>query len=329
MAADRRGFTTGSEPFSFRVKSELASHPIPGHCCRRAELAALIKAAGSLVIGGNARLEIVAEHPGAARRAFTLARQGYNWPGRILTRRRSRLRKNRIYMVVIPFVDSVRAALVEMELVDNEGRPRPGTSTRLFQRRCCRKAYLRGHFLGGGSILSPRRGYHLSLQSGDSEQTQALREILLSFEISATPGAHRGRPVLYVKDGESVGRFLQVVGAHQAFLSFEERRVVRDRRNLANRMVNADTANLEKAITAGMRQSRAIERLSRAGVLSRMDLEWQGLARERVRHPELSLRELGALLDPPLSKSAVYSRMRRLEQLAGRVGDEDMRGSTD
>lgn len=318
-----QGFRTVGDSFSSRVKAELSSLKVPGACCARAELASLVQTLGSLVIegGGRVRLELVTEHPGTARRAFSLGKMAYGWRGRILTRRRSRLKKNRVYMVVVPFDMDVRSGLSDMGFSGPGSLPSGRAGDDLVDRPCCQAAYLRGHFLGGGSILSPERGYHLSLAMGNEGRQKHLREILRSLDIAASSGTHRRRPVLYVKEGESVARFLQLVGAHQSLLQFEGKRVVRDMRNLANRRVNADTANVEKAVRAGLRQARAVSALDRAGLMAKLPPDWQELARLRARHPEVSLRELGDMLNPPLSKSTVQGRLRRMEDLAAKAGE--------
>lgn len=316
---ESRARRSGAGSFSFRVKAELASLTITGACCTRSELAALIQVLGSLVIGGNRqrKLELVTEHPGVARRAFKLVRRAYGWTCSILTRRRSRLRKNRVYMVVIPYDVDVRHGLADMGFVDSGGVPWSGDIDYLVDRPCCQVAYLRGRFLGGGSVLSPERGYHLALDAGEQARCQSLLGLLQTLGLVAACGSHRRRPVVYVKEGESVARFLQLVGAHGALLEFEERRVVRDMRNRANRRVNAETANMDRTVRAGLRQARAITSLEQSGLLGQLEPGLALLARLRVRHPEASLRELGEMLDPPLSKAAVQGRLRRLERLSG------------
>lgn len=308
-----------SESFSAQVKSELAQLKIAGRCCRRAELAALLRTVGSLVLGGDRRLQIVTEHSGTARRFYLLGKSLYGWRGRILTRQRQRLKKNRVFMVEVPLDDAALDGLCRLGLVDAGGSPRRAVDSRFLDSRCCRRAYLRGCFLGSGSVLSPDRGYHLSLTLSDDNQVKLVRDLLGFFGMAAMSGHHRGAPILYLKEGQAVAMFLQVVGAHQSLLRLEGQRILRDIKNQANRKVNAETANLDKTIRAGLRQSEAVARLDRAELLGDLPGSYRQLARLRMERPDLSLRELGELIVPPISKSAVSYRMKRMESMAEKI----------
>lgn len=303
-----------SAAFSTQVKTELARLDLARSCCLRAELSALLKSAGSLVLGRTRRLKLITEHSGTARRVFLLGKELYGWKGRILTRQRQRLKKNRVFMVEIPVDGKVLSGLKELGIVHDGGVPE-GDYHRLLSGRCCRRAYLRGCFLAAGSALSPGRGYHLSLVLADEEQLVRVSQLLSSFSIKPQKGYHRGLPLLYIKEGEAVALFLQVIGAHQSLLSFESQRVLRDMKNRANRQVNAETANLEKTIQAGIRQASALARLERSGLLDHLPGSFRELARLRMENPDLSLRELGEMMVPPLSKSAISYRIKKMELL--------------
>ncbi|MCL4495750.1 MAG: DNA-binding protein WhiA [Firmicutes bacterium] len=177
--------------------------------------------------------------------------------------------------------------------------------------RLCPKAYLRGLFLSRGYLAEPERAIHLEIWLNDAGHFEQVREILTSLKIRPKTSTRRGRVIFYLKDAEQVGRFLAHIGAHRAVLALESAQVVKTLKNQVNRLVNSETANLRRAVESGLEQARILKLLldTPSHVIPPSLRE---LALLRIAHPDWSLKELGMALHPPLSKSAVNHRMRRL-----------------
>ncbi|MBX5464870.1 MAG: DNA-binding protein WhiA, partial [Clostridia bacterium] len=205
--------------------------------------------------------------------------------------------------------------------VEAGGPPPPGAPgqplpRRLLRTAAARRAFLRGLWLASGSLSRPAAEHHLEFRLRDAAQVELVRALLEREGLRSGLSLRRGMPVVYLKGAEAIVRLLGLIGASEALLRWEEAMVVRQVRGEVNRLVNAETANLNKAVEAGIRQAAAVRRLAEAGALERLPPELRQLARLRLERPDLSLGELGAALRPPLAKSAVSRRMRQLERLA-------------
>jgi len=289
-----------------RTRDELARIAPERACCRRAELAGLI---GSLLRGGwpaDERLELTTESAGAARRLIHLSKQVLGGAGPVAARRRERLRRTTVYAVALP-TSAVRGF---WEAVDRDHPP---------DRACCQQAFTRGAFLGAGFVADPERGYHWEVVTARPEAATRLARALSAMGLAAGTGRRRGRLLVYLKTGEDIASWLGQVGAHHALLAFENVRALREVRGRVNRRVNAETANLQKTVTASLRQLADIEALRDGPGLEALPPSLRELARLRLEHREASLAELGRLLEPPLSKSTVNHRFRRLARLARRL----------
>lgn len=181
---------------------------------------------------------------------------------------------------------------------------------------CCRRAYLRGCFLACGWVADPGRGCHLELAVSSREEGEVLLEILAAEELTARLGPRPTGCSVYLKDGDQVSRFLTLTGAYGSVMRFENVRALKEVKNLVNRLVNADTANVAKAVEASVRQAEDIRAVLAAGMWERLPRALREVALVRLRHPEASLRELGELLVPPVGKSGVNHRLRRLRRWA-------------
>jgi len=294
------------------VRQELAAELPRARRCRKAELAALIHLLGRLLPGP--RLEIRASEAPVARAVYRLLRHLYRTPLELAYHRSAGGRANR-YLVRVPSEVATRVILRSFRLTQlppTQPLPHPATFG-----ADCPWAYLRGVFLARGSVNRPGRPYHLELVC-DSPAVHALvGQLLEECGLHAGSGRRRGSLLHYLKGADDVVAFLQVIGASRAVLELENSRALKGMRNRVNRIVNAETANLDKVVAASLRQIEAIHRLQARGQLSQLSPVQQALAQARLRHPDLSLRELGQLLEPPLSKSAVQYHMGRFLRLAG------------
>jgi len=300
-----------------QVKNELARLEEPLACCGSWELKALLLRNGYYAIRHNMHaLMIAVDTSAGARRLFNLLRQAGVEAPSIIREQEKRLDKNR-FLVQVSGKEQIDALLVYLDMKE-AGRhlSLPRISTVIPKRICCRRAFLRGAFLAGGSISITRRsGYHLEINCGTLEDTRVYRKVLEHFNLSALVRRREGYVFLYFKSAEAIADYLRIIGAGGTLLELESMRVVRSMRNQVNRVVNCETANLEKVVASAQQQLELIERAERAVGLENLPPSIRDAALARKRYPDASLKELGNKLDPPVSKSGMNHRFRQLSRM--------------
>ncbi|MBF4509439.1 MAG: DNA-binding protein WhiA [Aeromicrobium sp.] len=303
--------------FTAEVKEELARVGMERPCCARAELSALVRVEGTLHFTGNerVRLELATETAPVARKVIKLLRSVFDLTTE-LTVRRSVLHRSNNYLITVVSQPALSPALTELGIVDESRVPLYTVPSWLVRTDCCAISYLRGTFLGGGFVADPHGDFHFELTAESEQVADDLVALMARFGINARVTTRRGSYAVYLKGAEPIVTFLALVGAHRALLRTEDVRILKEMRNDVNRLVNAETANLQKTATAAAEQVAAVRSLERARGLDSLPPALREIAFLRLEHPDVSLRELGELADPPLSKSAVYHRIRRLEELA-------------
>lgn len=306
--------------FSQKCKNELA-RKIPGRaCCQLAEIGALVRMDGTIKLSGQQiSLWLDTENAGVARKTIKLLKSLFDLDTQTLVRRRQRLRKNNVYRVEVAPQPGLKRLLQQTGTDWIMGKGAEDWEQIHLVKPCCQKAYLRGAFLAGGSVSDPQGGsYHLELTCQDPEQVGILQALMQGFFIKPGETSRKDGYFLYLKGAEPITQFLSMVGAHTALLDFENARIYKDIRNNVNRLVNCDTANLNKSVDAAARQVEAIRLLDAHLGLEKLTPALRQVARARLEHPDVTLKELGELINPPVSKSGINHRIRRIEQLAGR-----------
>jgi DNA-binding protein WhiA len=306
--------------FTAEVKDELARVESKKGCCQRAELSALVRVEGTLHITGPEifRLEIATETAPVARKAIKLLHGLYDLKTE-LTVRRSVLHKTNNYLITVPSQKRLPDALRELGILDDSMALTYMVLPRVVRRDCCAIAFLRGAFLGGGFVADPHGDFHFELTAESEQLAEDLVALMERFDIHPKVTQRRGLYAVYLKGAEPIVTFLALVGAHRALLRTEDVRIVKSMRNDVNRLVNAETANLVKTAEAAAGQVDAITLIEDTRGLDSLPPALKELAELRMVHPDVSLRELGELADPPLSKSAVYHRVRRIEEIAAEI----------
>ncbi len=302
--------------FNTDVKEELARvEPGCSHC-DRALLAALIRIEGTLFFGGQGRyrLEVVTDAPSVARLTWRLLHETYGLHTE-LTTRRSVLHKTPNYLIDVPAQEGLVEALRDMGVL-GEGGLELGVAPGLVAKQCCAASYLRGAFLGSGFVSDPRGDFHFEMTVESREMADDLVGLLAEKGIRARIMQRRSSFVVYIKSGEAILQFLAFVGAHQCALVMENARVVKSVRNDVNRQTNAEMANQMKAASASVDQIYAMRAVLEAYGVEKLPPALQEIVRLRVSFPDATLKELGERANPPLTKSAVYHRIRRIEQMA-------------
>jgi DNA-binding protein WhiA len=300
------------------VRSELAAISPRKRCCRLAELSALVRSGGSIHLHGAGRitLHLDVASPAVARRAFSLLRQ-YGVASEIRTFRQQAFERARRFQIHLQ--DDARAlqALNEIGVLDARLVPLERPPRRIVARSCCRAAYLRGVFLAAGSVSAPRNA-HLELRAATPEAAAFLARIAADEGFALAVHARDRHAIAYAKATDVIADFLAFLGAHDAALRFGETAVVAATRARANRLANADHANIVRTSRAADAQLRAIRRLESAGRLEDLAPDLRQIARLRARYPALSLRELAAKCRPPLTKASAQRRLSKLQRLAER-----------
>lgn len=305
--------------FASKTKKELTQIEAES-CCERAELSAIVRMNGTLRIQDKRLiLESITENAAIARRIYTLFKSLFGINGELLVRRKMRLKKNNVYLVRIP--GQGKAILKNLLIMGDDYTYKHGIDTALIRPTCCARAYLRGAFLAGGSVNSPESvSYHLELSSLYQEHSEALCDLCNRFNLKAKWIERKKGYVVYIKEGEKITEFLNLIGAHQALLRFEDVRIVKDMRNSVNRIVNCETANLNKTISAALQQVENIRLIERKLGLEQLPPRLQQVAELRLKHPDMSLKELGERLSgTKVSKSGINHRLRKLNQIADKL----------
>lgn len=303
--------------FSRQVKLELVRQPQKNRCCRRAELTAFMLLRGYLTIRGrDCILSVGVEQTALARYLFSLLKDAGAGSPEVSKKQMQHLGL-RCYQVQVEGQEKIAAILQTLGLKSSALPQRLSRDPSLVpQQRCCRRAFVRGAFLAGGSLNAPTgSGYHLEVNCGSRSDAVLLQSYLGELSIDAACRSRRGVSYLYLKKAETIADFLRVIGADNALLQLESVRVIRSMRNQVNRLVNCDTANLEKVVASAQQQLLLIERLERYCDLEKLPPPLREIVTMRRRYPEASMRELGRLCEPPLSKSAVNHRFRKLAAL--------------
>ncbi len=302
--------------FTSDVKDELARVMPECSHCDKAVLAALVRIEGTLFLSGGRgyRLEIATEISSVARLIIRLLHTIYSLKTE-LTVRRSVLHKTPNYLITVPAQAGIEEALHDLGVLGDHGLEL-GIESHLVEKNCCAAAYLRGAFLGSGFISEPRGDFHFEITMESAEQADDIVRLLAEREISARILRRRNSYTVYLKSGEAISEFLALTGAYQCALAMANERVRKSVRNDINRRVNAEVANQAKSAEAAIDQIVSIRKLAESGKVAELPAGLQEFVKLRLQNPDASLKELGERANPPLSKSAVYHRVRRLEEIA-------------
>lgn len=315
--------------FSSKAKNDLSRIEIEKKCCLVAELAALIRMSGTIQIGGLERINIkfTTENAAIARRIFTLLKSIYNVHTEVMVRRNRQLKKNNNYLMIVSHKENTRKILQDTGILEKDSNNLYKISYKIprniLKGRCCRRAYIRGAFLGGGSISDPEKTYHLEFVTHSEEHGKGLTRLINSFGLNSKMIQRKEESyVIYLKEGEQIVDLLNIIGAHSALLKLEDIRILKEVRNNINRIVNCETANLSKTINAAIRQTNNIEYIDKVMGIENLPENLVEIATKRLTHREASLKELGQMLNPPVGKSGVNHRLRKIEKIAERLKKE-------
>lgn len=304
--------------FSNDVKNELSRLETNEVCCDKAELLGVLRMSGAIVIRGmNIGIHFSTENAALARRVLQILKSNYQVQTEVVITRSRRLKKNNRYQVRVLPAPQVSIAMTELQLLSMES----DLKNPLLTKQCCKRAFLRGAFLGGGSISRPSSDYHLEMVTGNEDFARSIIKVMHTFSMKAKLTDRKNDYIVYLKDGESITNFLRVIGAHNSMMEFEGVRVLKEMRNNVNRRVNCETANLSKVVKAAVRQVNCIKFIDEHMGLSELPQALQDTARLRLEYPDASLNEL-VEYSGGIGKSGINHRLKKLQEMAVGLGME-------
>lgn len=314
--------------FSSGVKNEICRYSDFSREEAVAILSSIMKASGTLSLAGNKKIsfKVATENPAIARFIFKILKDHFNVHTKLLVKKSNSLKKNNVYIVDINEEMGVRKILDEVGVLSSDSGILVldySIPKRIVKTENCKKLYIRGAFLGGGSISNPEKTYHLEFVTHNEKYSNELVKIINQFGLNAKVIQRKSSYVVYLKEGEQIVDVLNIIGAHTSLLKFENVRIMKEMRNNVNRLVNCETANLSKTVNAAVRQVESIKLIQREIGLSRLPKNLREIAELRVSHPDETLKELGQMLNPPVGKSGVNHRLRRIEKIAKELRRED------
>lgn len=302
--------------FSGEVKEELEKQLSKSRHCQLAELAGLIHFAGKIVVkDGNTRLEIISEHAAIVKKCYTLIKKAFHITATIETRGN--------FTLVVSAKEDVILILKAMKILDAAGMPQGQPDLvdgLLIQNTCCKRAYIRGSFLAAGSMSDPQKSYHFEIVCTTKSQSEQLRDILSEFVEDAKIVLRKKYYVVYIKEGSQIVDALNVMEAHTALMNLENVRILKEMRNTVNRKVNCETANINKTVNAAVKQMEDIGYIQENAGFGILPDLLREMAELRLEYPDAPLKELGDYLNPPVGKSGVNHRLRKISAIA-----EDLR----
>lgn len=303
--------------YASEVKKELTLLEVhPEHA--RVELAALLRMNGSIAIQNHRFvLSAVTENPAIARRIYSLLKQNYSVESELLVRKKMKLKKNNQYVVRLK--NDTNRILQDLGILSENGyQINPDVPEDILNEDQRMRSYLRGAFLATGSVNNPETSrYHLEIYSLYESHSEDLLKMMNHFGLNARSTRRRNGYIVYLKEAERIADFLQLIGATNAMLKFEDIRIVRDMRNSVNRLVNCENANLNKTVNAAAKQIDNIKYLSSTVGLDSLPDKLREIAQIRLDNPEVSLQELGEMVPSgAISKSGINHRLRKINQIA-------------
>ena len=310
--------------FSAEVKEELAAKIGNSRHCQLAEISAIIVCEGYITTDENGAtvLFLQDENELAVRKFFTLLKKAFNIRTSFLENIPEIKEGGRVYRPVLTDRQELDSVLGAIRMLDGDRKVREfdnGASPMVTRNSCCKRAFLRDAFLCTGSISDPNKGYHLEFVCNYEGQAKALQQMIESFDIEARIVQRKKYHVLYVKEGAGIVDLLNIMEAPVSLMNLENLRIVKEMRNSINRRVNCDVANIAKTVNAAAKQIEDITYIRDHYGFNKLPDGLREMAEVRLEHPESTLGELGGYLDPPVGKSGVNHRLRKLSELAEKI----------
>lgn len=310
--------------FSSETKNELARIETDRKCDQLAEISGFLRMCGSVRLAGGGRMDVklTTENPAIARRLIKLMKSYFGTKANLMVAESNLVKKGHFYELLITADMNAEQILREagiLRVQEGCNYISDDISTDLIKKRCCKKAFLRGAFLGAGTVSDPEKGYHMEIICSSALLAADVRRLINSFGLHSKVVHRKSNIGVYLKESEQIGDFLNLLGAHGQLLEFENVRVIKDVRNKTNRIVNCESANLDKTVGAAARQRESIRLIEERKGLDSLPDKLAEAAYLRKEHPEASLGELAEMCDPPMKKSGLNHRFTKLDEIAEKL----------
>lgn len=304
--------------FSSDVKKELLKHNETSRHCKIAELGAFINTSGCLKnINGSNFIKFQFENFHVAERCFNILLEVFNIKSEILIKNSaSHIKKSSVYLLKIFNKKDVKKLFNSTGIIDENNHVKKQLNHITINSICCKRAYIKGAFLCSGYVCDPEKTYHMEFVNDDFNLALQLKNLINSFNIDSKVIERKGHFIVYIKEGEQIVDILNIMSAHNSLMNLENVRIIKDVRNNINRMVNCETANLKKVISASVKQRNAIEYIEKTVGLDYLSIQLKEVAEIRLKYPDMSLKELGEMLVPPVGKSGVNHRLKKICAIA-------------
>lgn len=309
--------------FSAKVKGEICRYTGITKEEALAEISAIMKGSGTIAFSGKGlSFRITTENPASARHIFTILKEHFAIHSKLMVKKSNSLKKNNIYMVLIEEEMGVRDLLKDTGIfkeVEGVLTLDYRIEEEMVKTDEYKKAYIRGAFIGGGSISNPEKTYHLEFVTHSEDYAIDLSRLINTFGLNSKVIQRKNSFIIYIKEGEQIVDLLNIIGAHTSLLELENIRIMKEMRNNVNRLVNCETANLSKTVNAAVRQVESIKLIQGTTGLQRLPKNLREVAELRLDYPDESLKELGEMLNPPVGKSGINHRLRKIEKIAEEI----------
>ena len=310
--------------FSSDVKNELAKQIASSRHCQLAELSSIVLSSGLVRCSesGIYTVFLQSDAETQSRKFFTILKKAFNIKASVFDNMPEEHFGGKVYVPVLRGSEEISSVLKSLHLLDDEGKIRTaddGVSHRIVRQSCCKRAFLRDTFLCIGSVSDPSKSYHLEFVCTSEKLANDLKDLIESFDIEARIVMRKKYYVVYIKESTAIVDLLNVMEAPISLMNMENERIVKEMRNSINRRVNCETANITKTVNAASRQTADILYLRDHYGFENLPKGLEDMARVRLQYPDATLLELGKYLDPPVGKSGVNHRLRKLSELAEKI----------
>lgn len=311
--------------FATETKNELSRTSAPKKCCQLAEIAGFLRVSGSIRLAGGGKFKIVitTDNPAVARHYKKLIKDYFNVDTELEIGEGTNLKKGYVYMLTIgPEMRSEQILRETGILLVREGNNyiSDGIYDDLIRTKCCRKSYLRGIFMGSGTVTDPEKGYHLEILCASKKLADDLKKMINTFvDLSAKIVSRRNGYAVYMKNSDYICDTLAIMGAHTQMLAFENVKIKKELVNETVRITNCDNANADRTINAAQKQIEWIRKIENMRGLNSLPDKLKEAAVLRLENPEASLTQLAEMTDPPMKKSGLNNRFKKIEEIANRL----------
>ena len=316
--------------FASETKNELARIEPEKKCCMLAEISGFLRVAGSIGLVGFGKFKIIitTDNPAVARHYKKLIQDYFGIETKLEIGEGKAVGKNRSsrkfsYSITIDADNRSEQILRETGiLLVREGNNyiSDGIYSGIVRTKCCKKAYLRGVFMGAGTMSDPEKGYDLEFVLETATMAADLKKLINSFvDLSCKVIERRGKHVVYMKKADYISDMLAIMGASSQVFSMEETRIKKEMVGSARRMSNCDSANMDRSIEASMKHIEAIKKIQETKGLASLPETLREAAELRLEHPDISIAALGELCDPPMKKAGINKRLMRIQEIASKL----------